>query len=118
MSHYSAGRRYEWRSRDALRKRGYFVIRAAGSKGPADLIGLRSTGGVLVQVKSGNASGLDYRKLQLCPCPPGFWREMHLWVKGKLNAVLVADPSGQPKLLVEETPIRSARKSVRGKKSK
>lgn len=37
MSQYDRGRRFEWKTRDALRSDGYRVIRGAGSKG-LDLI--------------------------------------------------------------------------------
>jgi Holliday junction resolvase len=38
---YDTGRRWEWQVRDWFRARGYVVIRAAGSHGPADLVALR-----------------------------------------------------------------------------
>lgn len=53
---YTKGRRAEWKVRDELLKDGWdVVIRAAGSKGPADLVGLSvATGAYIpVQVKTG-----------------------------------------------------------------
>lgn len=41
MTRYASGRRAEWRARDWLRRRGYTVIRSAGSKGLVDLVGWR-----------------------------------------------------------------------------
>ena len=38
---YQAGRRFEWRIRDVLRRDGWHVFRTAGSKGPVDLIAAR-----------------------------------------------------------------------------
>lgn len=60
MTRYASGRRAEWRARDWLRRRGYTVIRSAGSKGLVDLVGWRGSKGrgdsplpdvVFVQVK-------------------------------------------------------------------
>lgn len=51
---YLAGRNAEYRAKRALIAHGYHtVIRAAGSKGPFDLIGLGKTYIALVQVKRG-----------------------------------------------------------------
>lgn len=41
MTHYQAGRVKEWRTRDLLVEAGYYVVRAAGSKGKVDLVALR-----------------------------------------------------------------------------
>lgn len=56
MSTATAGRRREWQVRDALDTAGYpFVMRAAASKGAADLLhGHPFVGAVLVQVGTGN----------------------------------------------------------------
>jgi len=40
-SRYRTGRRFEVRVRAALERDGWLVLRAAGSKGPADLVALR-----------------------------------------------------------------------------
>lgn len=37
---YQQGRRFEYRVRDYLIQKGYFVVRSAGSKGSADLIAI------------------------------------------------------------------------------
>ena len=42
MSNYSAGRTFEWKVRDALIAAGFWVIRAAGSKGAADLVAIKA----------------------------------------------------------------------------
>jgi Holliday junction resolvase len=46
------GRRAEWRCRDALDAGGYYVIRAAGSLGNADLVALAKSYVAVVQVKA------------------------------------------------------------------
>lgn len=51
MSNYAAGRRVEWAVRDDLARNGYTVFRAAGSKGPADLIALKDGEVLFVNVK-------------------------------------------------------------------
>lgn len=43
MTRYEVGRRFEWRVRRHFEKEGYFVVRAAGSKGPVDLVAVRKS---------------------------------------------------------------------------
>lgn len=54
MSHYAAGRRFEWQVRDDLADNGYIIVRAAGSKGDAkvDLIAIKPGQLLFVQCKS------------------------------------------------------------------
>lgn len=59
MSTATRGRQYEHRVRDDLAANGYYVIRAAGSKGVMDLVALKADGTLLVQVKGGIAGRLD-----------------------------------------------------------
>jgi len=47
---YAKGRRFEWKVRDYLRKKGFTVIRAAASK-PIDLVALRPGEVLLVECK-------------------------------------------------------------------
>lgn len=54
MSTATDGRRIEWAVRDDLEAHGYIVVRAAASKGAADLIALAVRTIVLVQVKRTN----------------------------------------------------------------
>ena len=68
---YLAGRRYEWRIRDAFRERGFEVTRAAGSKGIFDLICIKpsqtaSQNGeiVLIQTKWGKSAERELEKLK------------------------------------------------------
>lgn len=51
MSHYNAGRTFEWKVRDALREDGYEVLRSAGSKTKIDLVAVKPGQLVFVQCK-------------------------------------------------------------------
>lgn len=54
MSNYRAGKTFEYKCRDGLRAAGWFVIQSGGSKGVADLVGLKfGTPPLLVQCKRG-----------------------------------------------------------------
>jgi hypothetical protein len=78
MSTATKGRRAEHRVRDILEAAGYRVIRAAGSKGIADLVAWNSAHLRLVSVKSGTAyaSEVEREALRLVPAPPGTTREI------------------------------------------
>lgn len=52
MTNYATGRTLEYKVRDALETDGYQCIRAAGSKGKADLVALKPGEVLLVQVKT------------------------------------------------------------------
>jgi len=41
VTRYASGRRFEWRVKRFLERRGWFVVRSAGSHGIADLVALR-----------------------------------------------------------------------------
>ncbi len=51
MTHYDAGRRFEWKVRTDLRGHGYEVMRMAGSRGAADLVAVRPGRLLFVQCK-------------------------------------------------------------------
>lgn len=54
---YEKGRTFEYKIKTYLTRRGYFVIRAAGSHGPADLVAVRKgQRPMLVQCKKGTAT--------------------------------------------------------------
>lgn len=66
MSRYTQGRRLEYKARDLLEGFGYLVVRAAGSKGPVDLVALCPHGSMpmLVQVKKNlKISGKEWDSL-------------------------------------------------------
>jgi hypothetical protein len=66
------GRRAEHKVRAILETAGYSVCRAAGSKGPADLIAWNSVSIRFISVKSGTqyASAVEREILELGPWPP------------------------------------------------
>lgn len=51
MGGYIKGRRHEWRAKEMWEKDGAFVVRAAGSKGVADLVAIKNGQAYLIQVK-------------------------------------------------------------------
>jgi Holliday junction resolvase len=54
---YEKGRTFEYKIKTYLTRRGYFVVRAAGSHGPADLVAVRKgQRPVFVQCKKGSAT--------------------------------------------------------------
>jgi Holliday junction resolvase len=73
MSGYAAGRRAEWRARKRLEADGYVVVRAAGSKGAADLVAWDSRSIRLISVKSGGRylSAVERAALVALPRPAG-----------------------------------------------
>lgn len=54
MTNYTTGRSLEYKVRDNLEADGYQCIRAAGSKGKADIVALKPGETLLVQVKTSN----------------------------------------------------------------
>lgn len=80
---YRRGYRAELAARAELEKQGYLVVRAAGSKGPVDLVAVGPDGVRLIQVRraregrGGLAKAL--RELEKVPAPPGVTREAWLW---------------------------------------
>lgn len=72
------GRRAEHRARRLLEAAGFSVCRAAGSKGPADLIAWDAVSIRLISVKSGTryASAIEREALRLLAVPPNATREI------------------------------------------
>ena len=74
MKRYAKGRTFEYKVRDRLREEGWFVVRAAGSKGIADLVAIKQSEKVphtpqvaLVQVSARKKPFKDVKKLlDLC----------------------------------------------------
>lgn len=52
MTNYARGRRLEWDAQHALAEAGYETIRAASSKGIADVVGFKTGQTVFVQAKT------------------------------------------------------------------
>ncbi len=86
MTHYSAGRRLEYRARDELIAQGYTVVRSAGSKGPIDLVAIGPAKGRctvrLIQVKARSPRRADRLKLTAVAVPRGVRREIWQWQAG------------------------------------
>ncbi len=61
---YRLGRAFEYRTRDALRKAGFFVLRAPASRSPLDLLAVRRGVCLFVQCKTGGS------------LPPKEWNEL------------------------------------------
>jgi Holliday junction resolvase-like predicted endonuclease len=78
VSHYTAGRRAEYRAKQILTAAGYSVTRAAGSKGYADLIAWDSQRIRFVSVKRGSArpSSLEREAFELLAVPPNATKEV------------------------------------------
>ena len=54
MTNYAIGARFEYKTATYFRRHGYFVIRAAGSHGPADLVAVKKGyATLLIQCKRG-----------------------------------------------------------------
>lgn len=72
MSTATKGRRAEHKARAILEAAGFSVTRAAGSKGPADLVAWNDHGVHFVSVKSGTKylSAIEREALLLMPLPP------------------------------------------------
>jgi len=83
MSNYSRGRAAEYRAKVALERAGYCVVRAAGSKGPADLVAFDNVSIRLISVKVNcYASAGEREQLQLLPAPQNASREIWRYASG------------------------------------
>jgi hypothetical protein len=74
------GRVNEAKSIRLLEAAGYECVRAAGSLGVFDIVGISKTDIVLVQVKSNrNAGPAEIEAIQLFPAPPNARKLLHRW---------------------------------------
>ena len=63
-SKYKRGRSFEYRTRDDLKKKGFFVLRSPASRSPVDLIAIRKNEILCVQCKMNGAIGvIEWNKL-------------------------------------------------------
>lgn len=78
MNTAAKGRRAEHRARALLAAAGFVVVRAAASKGPADLVAWDTVELRLISVKSGTKylSAVEREAFQLVPIPPNGTREV------------------------------------------
>ncbi len=83
MSSKAKGTRREHRSRALLAADGYAVVRAAGSHGAFDLVGISTAGVVLVQVKSRDWPGTaEMAEMAAFPTPTNARKLIHRWRDG------------------------------------
>ena len=74
------------RSIGVLEADGYVCTRSAGSRGVWDIIGVRKTDVVLVQVKSRRwPKSAELRKMREFQCPRGVRRIIHRWRTGQVE---------------------------------
>jgi hypothetical protein len=103
VSRYAAGRRLEWKTRKALKNRGYLVIRSAGSKGPADLVAFKDNHfPVFVQCKRGKMSRKEWMEfvdiswglqvIPVCADLDGLW---HLFDYPKRDVFMDIEDNGE-----------------------
>ena len=86
VSNVRQGARAEMRSIAVLEADGYVCTRSAGSRGVWDLIGIRRTDVVLVQVKTRRwPKSVELRKMREFQCPAGVRRLIHRWRSGQIE---------------------------------
>jgi Holliday junction resolvase len=107
MSSYNKGAYFERRCRKALEKQGFFVVRSAGSRGPADLVAFKTGMNkrtLLIQctLDKGSKNITDFRRLcsvaQKTGCYPVL--AVREAFRGPIRWFRVADPLGA----LEELP--------------
>lgn len=66
VTNYTTGTRLEYRAMELLGRRGWFVVRSAGSHGAADVVALSPTDGhsILVQCKTGRLKHDEWNRLR------------------------------------------------------
>ncbi|HEY4721038.1 MAG TPA: hypothetical protein VII92_04275, partial [Anaerolineae bacterium] len=87
---YLSGRRAEYAARRRLQLNGYTVVRAAGSKGPIDLVAWNDSELRLIQIKSGR-KGIapdELSALQRLPAPPLASVEVWEWKRGEWDRII------------------------------
>lgn len=87
MTNYRRGQRAEWKARDLLLEQGAItVIRAAGSKGPIDLVAIGRNQTRLVQVKRGRGiSEMEWTALSVLKRHLSAFYSIEVWhfIKGQ-----------------------------------
>lgn len=86
MTNYRRGYRVERKAVGALESMGYSVVRAGGSRGPADIVALNQYGVLLIQVKGGTLTPAQMReakdKLLSMKGPKNCKRQVWCWHNG------------------------------------
>lgn len=93
MSNYAAGRRREYRAQRILEAAGYQTMRAASSKGVADLVAVRGNDVRFISVKSGSAYASAVEREQL--------RELARGATGFFSVEIWRFPTGAREPLIE-----------------
>lgn len=98
MANYRRGYRAELAAKKELEAQGFTVLRAAGSKGPFDLVAFNKDVVRFIQVKRvRNGSGglsKSLRELERVPVPPCARKEVWLWRDKEGFAEREAVPNG------------------------
>ena len=79
MKHGHKGRRAEHKARASLIAAGYVVVRAAGSRGPIDLVAWHQTALRLLQVKCGTARVSRAERAALVALPRPVGASVEVW---------------------------------------
>jgi len=88
---YKRGALLERRVKKLLEKDGYYVVRAAGSKGIADLVAIKNSQAYLIQVKSERISAIERIMLVETAASCGAFPVIALY-KRKLRRFIFVDP--------------------------
>jgi len=90
MTRVNSGVKFEYFIRDYLVKKGYEVVRAAGSKGAVDLVGLNEREVLLIQAKKEKQTKSyvkDETRLRAVVSPPNAKKQ--LWIKQGTSITIV-----------------------------
>lgn len=80
LTPYQKGIKYEYKARKELEERGYFVVRAAQSKGPADLVAIGHDEVLVIQVTAKKRPQRDkIRDLQALDLPSFCRKQVWYW---------------------------------------
>lgn len=90
MKRYRKGADKERRLKKKLEKEGYWVVRAAGSKGVADLVAIKDSQAYLIQVKHERISPKEAKQLREICASCGAFPVVALW-KRKLRRFILID---------------------------
>ena len=96
---YRLGRSFEYRVRDALRAKGFIVLRSPRSGSPIDLIAVRKAGVLFIQCKRGDSLCVDE------------WNELYkLALSVNATPVMASSPQGRGMILWKMTGLKDGSK--------
>lgn len=110
LTNYARGRNFEYRVRKDLVKRGYVVIRAAQSKGPADLVA------VMGQESEGRPQWVLFVQCKLTEAPMGVeeWNTLFRLARGAACVPVLAKNPGPGRKIVAKYFIMTEEKDGAG----